>query len=73
MDPQLPTKQDEVLFCPLTPEQIRIYKLFLDEFGKDTEGRGRVLKFISIFIKVIANFPLCALLISEIRSLITSP
>ncbi|KAF8556760.1 hypothetical protein OG21DRAFT_1553783 [Imleria badia] len=71
---QLPTKIDEVVFCPLTPQQIKVYKRILamdpvqnivrkDEFcdcGSKKKrkdcchpfGKGDVLKFTSILIKI---------------------
>ncbi|KAG8215230.1 RAD26-like SNF2 family DNA-dependent ATPase [Butyriboletus roseoflavus] len=71
---QLPTKFDEVVFCPLTPQQIKVYKRILamdsvqnivrkDELcdcrsskkRKDCchpFGKGDVLKFTSILIKI---------------------
>ncbi|KAG6374054.1 P-loop containing nucleoside triphosphate hydrolase protein [Boletus reticuloceps] len=71
---QLPTKIDEVVFCPLTPQQIKVYKRILamdpvqniiqkEEFcdcgsrkkRKDCchpFGKGDVLKFTSILIKI---------------------
>ncbi|KAI9571817.1 P-loop containing nucleoside triphosphate hydrolase protein [Boletus coccyginus] len=71
---QLPTKIDDVVFCPLTPQQIKVYKRILamdpvqnivrkDELcdcgskKKRKEcchsfGKGDVLKFTSILIKI---------------------
>ncbi|KAF9228076.1 hypothetical protein BS17DRAFT_318817 [Gyrodon lividus] len=71
---QLPAKTDEVVFCPLTPKQIAVYKRILameavqniihkDEFcecGSKKKrkdcchpfGKGDVLKFTSILIKI---------------------
>ncbi|KAH0833982.1 RAD26-like SNF2 family DNA-dependent ATPase [Lanmaoa asiatica] len=83
---QLPTKIDEVVFCPLTPQQLKVYKRILamdpvqniiqkDEFcdcGSRTKrkdcchpfGKGDVLKFTSILIKISNHL---ALILPEIQ------